>query len=228
MRQRAETLIQQIPEIIHLNYLFSIPQEAEQDPVKKWPAIIFLHGAGERGDNLDFIKGYGIPKVVEERPDFPFITISPQCPVNTTWFDHIHALDALLVHAITRHPIDLSRIYLTGLSMGGYGVWYWSVLYPERFAALAPVCGGGSGMHGFPERVCALKEVPVWAFHGALDDVVPVSETMVLVDRLKNCGGNVRVTLYPDAGHDSWTPTYTNQELYDWFLEHKHQQPADE
>jgi pimeloyl-ACP methyl ester carboxylesterase len=112
-------------------------------------------------------------------------------------------------------------VVLCGLSMGGYGTWSWASLYPDRFAAIAPICGGGPSFLGFPRRVCALKEVPVWAFHGAQDDTVPLSESEILVKTLAGCGGDVRFTVYPDAGHDSWTPTYANPQLYAWFLEHR-------
>jgi predicted peptidase len=109
--------------------------------------------------------------------------------------------------------------------MGAYGAWYWSTMYPNRFAAVVPICGGGNPAHGFPDRVCALKNVPVWAFHGANDDIVPLSETQMLVETLKECGGNVRLTVYPDSGHDSWTETYNNPELYDWLTAQKRPSP---
>ena len=104
--------------------------------------------------------------------------------------------------------------------MGGCGVWRLGVEHPDKFAALAPICGYGLPSRGFPQRVCSLSNVPVWVFHGARDDVVPVEESRVLVDTLKACGGKVRFTVYPDAGHDSWTRTYEDQALYDWFLGH--------
>ena len=116
--------------------------------------------------------------------------------------------------------IDPTRIYLTGLSMGGYGTWHMAVTYPQKFAAVVPICGGGGWMYGFPKRVCALKDVPVWAFHGALDPVVPLQASQDLVNALNECGGEARLTIYPEALHDSWTQTYDNPELYQWLLEH--------
>ncbi len=118
------------------------------------------------------------------------------------------------------HAVDTERIYLSGLSMGGNGTWHFAAAYPDRFAAIAPVCGWGDFFAGFPERVCLLKQVPVWAFHGAQDTVVPLAGSQVLVDKLQECGGDVRLTIYPDATHDSWTETYDNPELYTWFLSH--------
>jgi len=159
--------------------------------------------------------------VVEQGDDFPFIAVSPQCPQDTWWSDHIASLDALLNEISDRYAVDSDRVYLTGLSLGGYGAWHMAVTYPERFAAVAPICGGGLWFHGFPERVCALKDVPVWAFHGAKDQVVPPGETETLVKALRKCGGDVHCTIYADAEHDAWTRTYDNPELYQWFLAHR-------
>jgi predicted peptidase len=127
---------------------------------------------------------------------------------------------ALLDDLLGRYAVDRDRIYLTGLSMGGYGTWYLGTEHANRFAAIAPICGGGYWFHGFPERVCRLRDTPVWAFHGAQDDVVPLGESETLVDTLRQCGGTVELTVYPDAGHDSWTATYANPALYQWFLAH--------
>jgi predicted peptidase len=114
-----------------------------------------------------------------------------------------------------RYKVDKKRIYLTGLSMGGYGTWALAAAYPERFAAIAPICGGGSRIMSL-----RLKDMPIWVFHGAKDKVVSIEESEEMVKAIRNRGGNVKFTIYPDAGHDSWTESYNNQELYDWFLEH--------
>jgi predicted peptidase len=206
---------------VHLSYLLHLPEDYASDADERWPLILFLHGMGERGDDLELVKLHGIPKIVEERDDVPFIAVSPQCPDLTVWSDHVEALDALLREIEGRYRVDPERIYLTGLSMGGYGAWHMATLHPDRFAAVVPICGGGHVGHGFPERVAALKDVPVWAFHGAKDPVVPLGESQKLVDVLKESGGNVRFTVYPDAEHDSWTRTYDNPELYDWLLEQR-------
>ena len=121
---------------------------------------------------------------------------------------------------ITSYAVDTERLYLTGLSMGGFGTWHLGAVHPERFATLAPICGGGAWFAGFPEKARVLKDVPIWVFHGAKDEVVPLQESEKVVDVLKACGGNVRFTVYPDADHDSWTETYNNPELYEWFLQH--------
>lgn len=202
---------------MRLNYLLYLPRGYGADPQARWPLIFFLHGMGERGDDLQLLLRHGIPRVVEEREDFPFITASPQCPPDASWLALIPALAALLDEVVASHAVDPDRVYLTGLSMGGYGVWHLAVACPERFAALVPICGG-LGVPGLAERLCALKEVPVWAFHGALDPVVPVAESEQAVEALRACGGQARLTIYPDAEHDSWTRTYDDPALYDWLL----------
>ena len=198
-----------------LGYLLFLPRGYGTDPEEKWPLILFLHGMGERGNDLKLVKKHGIPKIVGQQPDLPFVVVSPQCPDETMWRDHHLALKGLLDEVVVDYAVDVSRIYLTGLSMGGYGTWSLAATYPELFAAIAPICGGG-----FPDFVRELKDVPVWAFHGAEDDVVKLEVGRRMVDALRACGGNVRFTVYPGVGHDSWTQTYDNPELYEWFLQH--------
>ncbi len=219
MKQTPHSIRHSTPCEHRLEYLQYLPKGFSQDPRKKWPLILFLHGAGERGEFLDKVRIHGIPRVVEERP-LPFVTISPQCPENHWWSDFLPVLDALVERAIESLNVDPARIYLTGLSMGGYGTWHYAVEDPDRFAAIAPICGGGLWAYGFPGRVKAIQHVPVWVFHGAKDPVVPLQSSQVLVDELQACGGKVRFTVYPEALHDSWTETYNNPELYDWFLSH--------
>ena len=200
---------------VHLDYLLFLPQEYGKDPGVRWPLILFLHGSAARGDDLELVKRYS-SKIVERQPDFQFIALSPQCPSGTVWFNHHLTLKALLDQVVLQYAVDADRIYLTGLSMGGTGTWSLALDSPELFAAIAPICGGG-----YPQWVSALKDVPVWAFHGADDAVVPLKESQRMVDALTASGGNVRFTVYPGVGHDSWTQTYDNPELYEWFLRHK-------
>jgi predicted esterase len=200
-----------------LKYLCHLPYDPEQEKSsRKWPMILFLHGLGERGSDLEMLKVHGIPKVVEEMADFPFIAISPQCPEGSWWPDKIGALKRMLDEVEQKYPVDPDRIYLTGLSMGGYGVWSLAMACPGRFAAIAPICGGGN-----PEKAYLLKKVPVWVFHGAEDPLVSLESSEKMVKALKTGGGEVRFTVYPDTGHDSWTKTYENPELYQWFLQHE-------
>jgi predicted peptidase len=225
MSQKTGVFEVSVKKDVRLPYLLFLPLGFGQDAQRRWPLILFLHGAGERGDDLDLVKKQGIPKVVEQRPDLPFVALSPQCPAYSTWWDLIDALTALLDEVVARYAVDTDRLYLTGLSMGGYGTWHLATLYPDRFAAIAPVCGGGIFLYGYPQRVCVLEQLPVWAFHGALDPAVPVQESETMVEALRACGGDVRFTVYPEVGHDSWTVTYDNPELYTWFLNHSRRPP---
>ncbi len=216
MVHQAHTFEKQIIKTVRLSYLLFLPKGYGMDLQEKWPLILFLHGAGERGDDLEMVKKHGIPKVSEQQEEFPFIAVSPQCPQYSWWPFEVDALNALLDEILAAYAVDSDRVYLTGLSMGGYGAWHLAMEHPERFAAIAPICGGG-----MPEKACVLKDLPVWVFHGAKDPVVPLQESESMVNALKACNGNVRFTVYPDAGHDSWTQTYDNPELYKWFLSHK-------
>jgi predicted peptidase len=200
-----------------LDYLLYLPKDygIDEAGAKLWPLILFLHGMGERGSDLELVKINGIAKIVDQHADFPFITVSPQCPITSWWAFETEGLKALLDSILAKYAVDPARVYLTGLSMGGYGTWAMGIQYPEMFAAVAPVCGGGE-----PDKVCALKNVPVWTFHGDMDDVVALSESAQMVEALQACGGDVKFTVYPGVGHDSWTETYNNPELYAWFLTH--------
>jgi predicted peptidase len=201
---------------IRLGYLLFLPDDYKAAAGRKWPLIFFLHGMGERGNDLNLLKVHGIPKIVENRPDFPFVSVSPQCPDQTIWSDHHGILRAMLDEISSEYAIDERRIYLTGLSMGGYGTWSLSTAYPELFAAIAPICGGGC-----PQKARRLRQIPVWAFHGERDDVVKIEESRQMVEALRACGGTVRFTVYPGVGHDAWTRTYENHRLYAWFLQHR-------
>lgn len=214
-RQQACKFEAQIVKTVRLNYLLFLPKGYGSDPKQKWPLILFLHGMGERGDDLELVKKHGIPKIVEQKEDFPFIAVSPQCPAYSFWTAELESLNALLDEIVAKYAVDTDRIYLTGLSMGGYGTWALAMAYPERFAAIAPICGGGD-----PKNISVLKDVPAWVFHGAKDTLVPPEESEKMVNALKGAGGDVLFTLYPDADHDSWTVTYDNPELYEWFLKH--------
>lgn len=211
--QTAVQLQKVITTTVEGEYLLYLPEGYEEGD-EDWPLLLFLHGAGERGDDLEMVKRHGPPKRIEAGDDFPFIVVSPQCPPNQDWDTGF--LSALLDEVIAEHRVDESRVYLTGLSMGGYGTWALASEDPERFAAIVPICGGGAAYN-----VCALKDVPVWTFHGLVDQVVPIEETTKMVRALQRCDGNVRFTVYPMAGHDSWTETYDNPELYEWLLNHR-------
>jgi predicted peptidase len=213
--QRPQEFEKTVTKTLRSQYLLFLP-EGYGEQEKQWPMILFLHGAGERGDDLEKVKVHGPPKIVEKQKDFPFIVVSPQCPDDDWWTEKVDVLIDLLDDIVARYDVDTERIYLTGLSMGGYGTWALAAKYPERFAAAVPICGGGS-------RIMArrLTDLPIWVFHGAKDRTVPLRESQEMVAAIKNRGGDVKLTVYPDAGHDSWTATYDNPELYDWLLEHR-------
>ena len=179
--------------------------------------MLCLHGAGECGTNLDLLKRNGPPKYVLSHPDFPFILVSPQSKGG--W--DLHVLIALLDEVVSKYRVDRSQIYLTGLSMGGGGAWNLAAAHPERFAAVVPVSGVGD-----PAAARKLATLPIWVFHGAKDDLVPLQASQEMVDALREVGNAAKFTIYPDAGHDSWTPTYNNPALFDWFLNQKRQAPS--
>ncbi len=221
MHQRL-SFERQVTRTLRLNYLLFLPAGYQAQAGTRWPLLLFLHGAGERGTNLALVAVHGPPKRVRTHPDFPFILVSPQCPNGERWQDD--ALLALLDEVSERWRVDTNRIYLTGLSMGGYGSWSLGIKFPERFAAIAPICGGGETIDVLlagRSKAAALKSLGVWAFHGGKDPVVPLAESERMVNVLKKVGcKDVELTVYPDAGHDSWTEAYNQPRLYEWFLEH--------
>ena len=210
--QHPQVFQKKITKTLTCKYLLFLPEDYGKK-TGGWPLIMFLHGAGERGSDIEKVKIHGLPKIVAKQKDFPFIVVSPQCPQEKWWPDEVELLINLLDDIVNKYDVDKKRIYLTGLSMGGYGTWHLACVYPDRFAAIAPICGGGE-----PLLAARLKNIPVWAFHGAKDPVVPVKNSQEMVNAVKSCGGNAKLTVYPKAQHDSWTRTYDNKKLYEWFL----------
>ena len=197
-------------------YLLYLPQDYGTDKKKQWPLVLFLHGAGERGDDLSKVSLLGPPKLATEGKSFPFILVSPQCPEDSWWTSETDMLTALLDELETKCAVDKKRIYLTGLSAGGYGTWALAAKQPARFAAIAPICGGGN-----PKNGALIKDIPMWVFHGDKDSAVPLSESQEMVDAVKAAGGNPKFTIYPGVGHDSWTATYNSDEFWKWLLDQK-------
>ena len=198
---------------LELNYLLYLPDNYTEDK-EPLPLILFLHGAGERGDSLNLVKAWGPPKIVEEK-GLPFIVVSPQCPKSEYWTSLVYSLKQLLDQVIEEYNVDTNRIYLTGLSMGGYGTFAMSQVYPEYFAAIAPICGGGT-----PSLSKFSKALPTWVFHGDKDQVVPLKASQIMVDAIKAKGGEVKFTVYRGVDHFSWIPAYNESGLFEWFLEH--------
>ena len=193
----------------YLQYLPPAYAESDGD----FPLVIFLHGSGERGDDLDLLTLHGWPRYIREGRDYPFILVSPQLPEDKIWCSHIDSLNGLLDHLLSTLRVDPKRVYLTGLSNGGTGTWIWAAESADRFAAIIPVCGAGITWLSY-----TMVHTPVWAFHGDCDGAIDHRESLRMVDAINACGGNARVTIYPGVGHDSWVNAYTDDSLIDWML----------
>ena len=217
---------QEFSETVHSQYTLFLPESYDASKTNRWPLILFLHGIGENGTDVWKTAVHGPTKYIGKHPDFPFILVSPQCPIGHEWSDEI-AL-GILDEVTAKYAVNTNRIYLTGLSLGGFGAWSLATFYPERFAAAAPICGG-DGMIGVivaakinAKKGQALRNLPIWAFHCEGDPVVPVAESERMIQAVKDMGcKEAKLTIYPKAQHDAWTETYNNPELYRWFLAHE-------
>jgi predicted peptidase len=206
-------LIQQVK----LSYLLYLPPEYDQHDV--WPLLLFLHGGGERGNDLYRLYNHGIPRLIHEGQQFPFIIAAPQCNLPYRWSDQVDALARLVEALMADYKVDSARIYLTGMSQGGCGAWHLAMRYRHLFAALAIVCGYRPYTYGYAEKLLPLCDLPIWAFHGGKDEVVDVSETEKMVAALEQHGAPVRYTPLPDANHQQcWEQAYALPELYEWLL----------
>lgn len=193
---------------VELSYLLRKPKD--YDPSEKYPLLIFLHGRGEQGSDLQRVKIHGPWKKMDEL-ELPLLIVAPQSPLDERW--DIDALEALTEELIDELNIDEERVYLTGLSMGGGGTWELAARRPDLFAAIVPICG-----YSVPSKAERFENVAIWVFHGRHDRTVYVKETTRMVDALHKVDVEPRVTIYPDAQHDSWTETYNNPQLYEWLL----------
>ncbi|TPW11376.1 MAG: phospholipase/carboxylesterase, partial [bacterium] len=209
-RQEPATFTKTVCKDVELRHWVYLPKEYGADTTKSWPLILFLHGSGERGNELDRVKVNGLPKELGAGREIPAIVLSPQCPAGAQWPGDlmVEGLMALLDDAQARYRVDPRRVHVTGLSLGGHGTWALAAAHPDRFAAIAPVCGAGD-----PEMAYPLRRVPIWAFHGAKDPVVPIAYMQEMADAMARVHGDMRTTVYPEAGHDSWSETYANPEL---------------
>lgn len=205
--------------------------------LERFPLIIFLHGSGERGsDNEAQIKHIkNLVLDTKNRGKYPCYVLAPQCPKNGLWAEHnkggsvkshptkpMQLVIQLIEQISKEYPIDLSRVYVTGVSMGGYGTWDLLARYPEKFAAGVPVCGGGD------ERTASkLAEIPIWAFHGALDDIVSPRQSRTMIQAIQKAGGKPGYTEYPDIKHESWVPAYQEPHLLPWLFKQKTQGNSD-
>ena len=197
----------------HANYLLYVPPAYARDSTSDWPLILFLHGSEQRGDDPSLLDDMALLAFAEKARDFPFVAVIPQCPRGTHWPPGfvMEVLDS--VENALR--IDHRRVYLTGFSLGGYGTWQTAAAFPGTFAAIAPICG----ISDLPDA-SRLAGIPIWAFHGARDVNVPVTESQKMIETLRKTGADARLTVYPDLAHDCWTMTYRDSRLYLWFLDH--------
>ena len=209
---KNEILKKEVIKNIKFDYLLYTPENWDES--KKFPLLVFLHGAGERGDDIAFAGRYGPFKYAAEGKNYPFVMVAPQCKSNKYWGNYLESLDLFLDDIIEKYNIDEKRIYLTGLSMGGTGTWHWLMASPERFAAAAPVCGTGICWYA-----CRIAHKPIWVTHGTADTVVPYDESVRMIEFLKKSGGEPILTTLEGVGHNAWDYAYTD-ELTDWFLKH--------
>ncbi len=216
-----DKLVYQTPQDTLLYRLLK-PKEVKEN--QHYPLVLFLHGSGERGnDNVNNLKYITTPFLNEKnRNEFPCFLVVPQCPASEKctypdWYQEppepiSTVMD--LIDSLKKLPsVDSTRIYVTGLSMGGYGTWYLLTKFPATFAAAAPICGGGD-----PHQVDTFKHIPIWAFHGAKDDVVPPEQTRELIAAVKKAGGSPKYIEYKKTGHDSWTKAYQEPQLLPWLF----------
>ena len=199
----------------NFSYVTYLPKDYDEN--KTYPLVFFLHGAGERGDDLDVASRHGFMKYVrEEGKDYPFIFVAPQCPNDKYWGCYTESLIAFLDYICDTLPIDRRRVYLTGLSMGGTGTFMLAMAAPERFAAIAPVCGSGIYWYGG-----VLVDIPVYMYHGDSDDIVPIHESISMLNSINKRGGNAKLKICYGVGHNAWDIAYAGDELAEWLLSHK-------
>ncbi|MDF2524531.1 MAG: phospholipase [Clostridiales bacterium] len=197
-----------------IQYLLIFPAKYTQT-ADKWPMILFLHGSSLRGQNLDLVKEYGPTWFAEQRNDFPFVVLAPQCAENDNWDNKADVLVALIDDVLKKYRINEDKVYLTGTSMGGRGTWTVAREHPEYFAAIAPLAAARPKVPNTWNQL--MLSMPIWAFHGEKDSVAPLKDDEAIIDSLRSQGGIPRFTILPNKGHEI-AGVYKNQELYDWFL----------
>lgn len=219
----------QAPDGTVVNYRWSAPEKTESG--KTYPLILFLHGAGERGDDNTAQLKHGVMPIIQgaEKLGSPVFLIAPQCPAGRWWSPInesktrlsaanqpnvlLDAVLALVTEIQKNHPVDPKRLHVTGISMGGFATWDLLGRASDRIASAVPICGGGD-----PTLAPKFKNIPIWAFHGESDNVVPSLGTRDMIEALEKAGAKPKATYYPETGHDSWTRTYDNPEVIRWML----------
>nr|WP_299381395.1 PHB depolymerase family esterase [Allomuricauda sp.] len=203
----------------NLRYYLYYPSEYDTQQDREFGLLLFLHGGGESGGNLEEIKENGPPKLLVEGKQFPFLVLAPQNPHKRRWWN-TQAVKQLLDSVVAQNRIDPDKVYISGLSRGGSAAWEMATQYPDTFAAMAVICG----MAPLPYAHWIRKDMPIWVFHGDRDKVISVEESDKMVAKLKQMKYNVKYTRYKDVGHDSWTRAYTTDSLYIWLNNQKRTQ----
>lgn len=192
-----------------LGYALHIPADIKE----KKPLLIFLHGSGEKGTDIEKVKIYGPFKYLKDHKLDAYV-LAPQCPENEEWDAEV--LYRLILKIQKENNIDSDRIYVTGLSLGGWGTWNLAFAHPDMFAAIVPISGFVDLIQ--LEQTCKIAKIPTRIFHGLMDDVVNIDYAITIYKELKKCNSNVELTIFDDAGHDSWSRVYDSQEIYDWMF----------
>ncbi len=212
-QNNEKTLSKNITKKISVDYILHFPENYKKQK-HDYPLIVFLHGSGERGNDLSKLSIHGPLKYIENGNKLDAIILAPQCPDKEVW--DMDVLTTLIKEVVLKNRVNYTRVYLTGLSMGGYATWELALKHPEMFAAIAPICGRIN--YTFLENIRNLKDKPIWVFHGAKDEVVPISNSKRIVKALTNIGANPKFTIYPEAGHNSWSKPYSDPYFYTWML----------
>jgi predicted peptidase len=212
----------EIPGQAAVGYLLYLPEDYDPQSDQKWPLMLFLHGRGESNGPLSLVAKWGPPQLVQRGENLPYILVSPQCPRDDRWADDNQqaAVLKLLDSVSERYRVDTQRIYLTGLSLGGFGSWRLAADHPQRFAAVVPICGGGN-----PQWAESLAPLPIWVWHGTEDRAVPYERSEAMVSAIREAGGqSVRFTSLEHVGHNCWSAAYATPELYQWLDQHRSSQ----
>lgn len=187
---------------------------AGYDPARAWPLVVFLHGKGERGSDGWAPTTVGLGPALRDHPErWPCVVVFPQCPADRQWIDAPELVEAAWAATVAERAIEAERSYLTGISMGGFGTWHQGARHADRWAALLPICGGGK-----PADAATLAALPIWAFHGAIDPVIPVEASRSMVAAVRAAGGVIRYTEYPDEAHACWDRAYADEAAAAWLL----------
>lgn len=208
-KETSGTFKTEIVKKVELGFALHVPSDTKS----KKPLIVFLHGSGEKGTDVELVKVHGPFKYMKANVIDAYV-LAPQCRENEFWDNE--SLYRLIQKVIKDNHIDTNRVYLTGLSLGGWGTWNLAFAHPEMFAAIAPICGFIDRLQ--MDEVCKIKDIPTRIFHGLLDDVVDPQSVIDAYKELKKCNANVSFTIFDDANHDSWTRVYDNPEIYQWML----------